>query len=71
MPFLLPSITCLFGLLKELPAGLATFYKERGKKLGVSKRDIEVMKNINFRGRQPNRPEDFELLYLFLRKWVG
>ena len=54
----------------ELPKGLAAFYKERGSHLGVSKRDIEVMKNVSFRGRQPEAAEDWELLFLFLKKWV-
>ena len=59
------------GECNELPQGLATFYQERGHSLGVSKRDIDVMKHVNFRGRHPDSPEDWELLFLFLRKWVG
>ena len=60
------------GSLSEegLPRGLAGFLRERSRPLGVRKADIEVMKNIHFRGKQPDSPEDWELLFLFLKKWA-
>ncbi len=58
------------GETKDVPSGLAEFYEERGRRLGVRKTDIETMKKVSFRGRQPADPEDWELLYLFLKKWV-
>ena len=54
----------------ELPSGLASFCRERGPSLGIRKRDVDVMKNVNFRGLQPKDPEDWELLFLFLKKWA-
>ena len=54
----------------ELPPGLQEFIASRGPRLGVQRTDIEVMRNVNFRGEQPQKPEDWELLFLFLQKWV-
>ena len=54
----------------DLPSGLAEFVKTRGKALGVLKGDIESMKNIQFRGKQPDSPEDWEYLFLFLKRWA-
>lgn len=54
-----------------LPPGLEQFVKEKGAELGVRKADIEIMKNIRFRGCQPDNPEDWALLFLFLKKWAG
>ena len=54
----------------ELPPGLQEFFTSRGAHLGVRSSDIEVMRNVNFRGEQPKKPEDWELLFLFLQKWV-
>ena len=53
-----------------LPPGLGEFVNSKKKALGITKTDIEVMRNIHFRGRQPRDPEDWELLYLFLKKWA-
>ena len=54
----------------ELPPGLQEFTTSRGPSLGVRSLDIEVMRNVGFRGEQPRKPEDWELLFLFLQKWV-
>ena len=54
----------------ELPPGLAEFVKTRGKALGVLKGDVESMKNVQFRGQQPDNPEDWEYLFLFLKRWL-
>ena len=53
----------------SIPVGLAEFFRERGRQLGVTKGDVKVMKGVHFRGGQPEAPEDWELLFLFLRKW--
>ena len=55
---------------KGLPPGLAGFLRERSKILGVRKTDIDVMKGVHYRGKRPRNPEDWELLFLFLKKWV-
>jgi transcriptional regulator with XRE-family HTH domain len=54
----------------DIPVGLAEFYRKRGRSLGVRRTDVEIMKSVSFRGRQPTDPDDWELLYMFLRKWV-
>ena len=54
----------------ELPAGLGEFVQAKRKEHAITKTDIDVMRNIHFRGKQPDNPEDWELLFLFLRKWV-
>lgn len=55
---------------KALPAGLAQFITQHGRTLGVTATDVEVMKQIHFRNKRPENPEDWELLFLFLKKWV-
>ena len=56
---------------QRLPLGLAQFVREKSSKYGITKSDVEMMGAIHFRGKQPAAPEDWELLYLFLRKWAG
>jgi len=63
-----PIVESIAG--EDLPTALAAFAKGRGRELGVTQGDLEVMKNINFRGNRPTKPEDFELLFLFLQKWA-
>ena len=53
-----------------LPPGLEEFVSQKKKALRITKTDIEVMRNTHFRGRRPEDPEDWELLYLFLKKWA-
>lgn len=53
-----------------MPPALLEFVRNRGRDLGITKQDIEVMKGVHFRGVQPDKPEDWELLYLFLQKWA-
>ena len=55
---------------KGLPAGLQEFVQTRGRHLGITKADLEVLRSINFRGVQPRDPEAWELLFLFLKRWA-
>ena len=55
---------------ERLPPGLKVFLDKRRSELGITESDIEVMRNVHYRGRRPKNPEDWELLYLFLRKWA-
>lgn len=55
---------------EDLPPGLKEFVTKRGKALGVKKGDIENMKAVQFRGKQAEHPEDWEYLYLFLKRWA-
>ncbi len=54
-----------------LPPGLASFVQNRAKALDIRQADVDMLAGISFRGRQPDKPEDWELLFLFLKKWAG
>ncbi|MCX5758037.1 MAG: helix-turn-helix transcriptional regulator [Candidatus Hydrogenedentes bacterium] len=58
------------ALLKteRAPKALQTFFEQRGKELGVLQSDVDAMKEFHFRRKQPTSPEDYELLFLFLKK---
>ena len=56
---------------QRLPLGLAQFVREKSRTYDITKSDVEMMGAVHFRGKQPAAPEDWELLYLFLRKWAG
>ena len=59
-------------LQKEgLPPGLAEFVEKKGQDFRLRASDVDMLQNVRFRGRQPDNPEDWELLFLFLRKWSG
>jgi transcriptional regulator with XRE-family HTH domain len=55
---------------KPAPPGLVAFLQKKSRELGVTQSDVDVMKGIHFRGAQPSAPEDWELLFLFLKKWA-
>lgn len=57
--------------LEEVPASLKAFVRGRGKKHGVRREDVEMMKGIHFRGRRPKKQEDWELIFLFLKRILG
>ena len=57
--------------LEEAPSSLKAFVRARGKKLGVQKEDVEMLKQIHFRGRRPRNKEDWELIFLFLKRILG
>ncbi len=54
--------------LKDAPPQLTAFVRSRGKKVGVQKEDVEMLKRVHYRGKRPKSPEDYELVFLFLRK---
>jgi hypothetical protein len=56
---------------ESLPTGLAEFVEKKGKDFRLRVSDVDMLKGVRFRGRQPDNPEDWELLFLFLRKWAG
>ena len=57
--------------LEEAPSSLRSLVRRRGKQLGLRQEDIEVLKAIHFRGRRPDKEEDWELLFLMLKKILG
>jgi transcriptional regulator with XRE-family HTH domain len=56
------------SLLADVPETLREFAQKRGKLYGVKREDIEMLKHIHFRGRRPGKPEDWELIFLFLKR---
>jgi len=58
-------------LLEEIPASLREFVRRGGKKLGIQREDVEMLKHVHFRGRRPESPEDWELIFSFLRRILG
>lgn len=56
------------GTPVEIPASLREFEKVRGGQLGLTAEDIRMLASIRYRGRQPQTPEDWEFLYLSIKK---
>lgn len=57
--------------LEEAPESLRVFYRTRGKKLGIRREDLTMLRHIHFRGRRPDTEEDWELIYLFLKRLLA
>lgn len=55
---------------KWMPPGLAELVEMKRECLGITDGDIEVLQGIHFRGNRPKDPDDWELLFLFLKKWA-
>jgi transcriptional regulator with XRE-family HTH domain len=54
--------------LGEAPESLREFAKRRGKRLGLRREDVVMLKHVHYRGKRPDTPEDWELVFLFLRR---
>lgn len=52
----------------RLPPGLAELVQTKREELDITDGDIEVLKEIHYRGRRPKDQEDWALLHLFLRR---
>ena len=59
------------GTLEEAPESLRLFVRDRGKKLGVRREDVEMLKHVHYRGKRPDTSADWELIFLFLRRILG
>ena len=57
--------------LRKLPASLKRLVKGKAKQLDIRQEDIEMLKSIHFRGRRPTKEEDWELIFLFLKRILG
>lgn len=57
--------------LQDVPEGLNVLVRKRAKQIDLRPEDIDVLKRIHYRGRQPATPEDWELLFLLLRKLLA
>ena len=54
--------------LAEVPPSLRTLARKRGKQLDIRKEDIEMLKCIHYRGKRPNKTDDWELVFLFIKR---
>jgi len=59
------------GALHAIPASLRDLVRKKGKKLGLRQEDIEMLRSIHYRGAQPETSDDWELIYLFIRRLLG
>lgn len=57
--------------LGEAPASLQSLAREKGEQLGLRQEDLEMLRQIHFRWRQPTTEEDWELIFLFLKRLLG
>jgi len=57
--------------LDELPEALKAFVESRGDDLDVRSVDVAMLRHLHYRGRRPGSVEDYELLFLFLRRILG
>lgn len=57
--------------LADLPASLRVFAKRCGKRHGLQAEDLDMLKRIHYRGKRPDNPDDWELIYLFLKRILG
>ena len=57
--------------LGDAPKSLRDFARTRGKAVGLRQEDMAMLKDIHFRGRRPTRMEDWELIFLLLKRLLG
>ena len=57
--------------LKTTPPALQSLIREKGEQLGLRQEDVEMLRGIHFRGRQAEHPDDWELIFLFLKRLLG
>lgn len=55
-------------VLEDVPPSLKAFVDARKKKHDLRREDVEMLKRIHYRGRRPGSVEDWELIYLFLKR---
>ena len=54
--------------MQGLSPSLKDFVARRKKALGLRQEDVEMLKQLHYRGKQPNTIEDWELVYLFIKR---
>lgn len=57
--------------LKKAPHALRRLAKRKGKQMDLRQEDLEMLKSIHFRGKRPSKEEDWELIFLFLKRILG
>jgi len=57
--------------LQEVPPSLRSLISKKARQLDIRQEDVEMLKQIQFRGRRPAKEEDYELIFLFLKRILG
>ena len=57
--------------LKGVPKSLRQLARKKGKQIDLRSEDIEMLQNIHFRGKRPSKMDDWELIFLFLKRILG
>ena len=57
--------------LAEVPPSLRRLAKRKARQLDLRQEDIEMLKHIHFRGKRPDKEEDWELIFLFIKRILG
>lgn len=57
--------------LAQIPASLRRLAKNKATELDMRQEDVDMLKNIHYRGKRPSREEDWELIFLFLKRILG
>ena len=57
--------------LAQAPESLKEFVRRSRRRLSLRQEDIEVLRSIHYRGSSPETPEDWELIFLFLKRLLG
>ncbi|MBI5090940.1 MAG: helix-turn-helix domain-containing protein [Candidatus Hydrogenedentes bacterium] len=57
--------------MAKVPKALRDLARKRGKEIGLRHEDLDMLKSIHFRGRRPEKQEDWELIFLFLKRILG
>jgi len=56
---------------EEVPAALKDLLRRKGRQLDLRREDMRMLGHICFRGRRPESMEDWELIFLFLKRLLG
>lgn len=59
------------GEQEAAPAALKALMRRKGRQLGLRQEDLATLSRISFRGRRPGTMEDWELIFLFLKRLLG
>ena len=57
--------------LADVSPALQKFVNARGKVHGIRSEDIAMLQGCHYRGKRPSTAEDYELLFLFLRRLIS
>jgi transcriptional regulator with XRE-family HTH domain len=55
---------------EELPAALRRLFEDKGEALGMTQADVAMLAGIRYRGHQPRTMDDWEFLYLSIRRTI-